>query len=169
MFKKIAVAAMLALVSSVSMAAEERPVYVGGDLGNTRNNQSSDRGFAIGVFAGYKFTPHIAVEASYRHMEHDSYAIIFENHGVTAEQYALSAIGSVPLNDKFSVYGRLGYNQISTTVKRSANRRYEDHENRALYGIGLTYSFGKLVSARVEVQKPKSNMTNLSAGLAFSF
>ena len=46
---------------------------------------------------------------------------------------------------------------------------YKDHANRGLYGIGAAYSFSPAISARVELQKPMSDMTNLSAGVSYKF
>ncbi|UUZ56698.1 porin family protein [Massilia sp. H-1] len=77
------------------------------------------------------------------------------------DQIAVSAIGTIPLSNGFNVYGRLGYNRL--TVKASANgNSATDHENKALYGIGLGYAFSPTIMGRLEVQKPESDITNIS-------
>ena len=45
----------------------------------------------------------------------------------------------------------------------------KDHLNRALFGIGLNYAITKEVSARVEWQKPASDASIISLGVAYHF
>jgi OOP family OmpA-OmpF porin len=45
----------------------------------------------------------------------------------------------------------------------------KDNTTKALYGVGLSYAFTPAVSARVEVQRPSSDSTNVSAGVSFQF
>jgi OOP family OmpA-OmpF porin len=170
MFKKIAIAATLAIVSSMSMAADAPSFYVGGDIGSTDAEGSSDRETGLGIFAGYQFNQHIALEAGYRRLVDNDFYIDSENMSATTDQFSLSAIGTVPLNYGFSVYGRLGYNRLSAKVKQSGgDPTFKEHGNRGLYGIGVAYDINKRLAVRVELQKPMSDLTNLSAGLAFRF
>jgi OOP family OmpA-OmpF porin len=67
-----------------------------------------------------------------------------------------------------SLYGRLGVNRLEAKVS-SAGYSAKDSTTKALYGVGLNYAFTPAVSARLEVQKPSSDATNLSAGVAFNF
>jgi OmpA-OmpF porin, OOP family len=168
MLKKIAIAAALAVVSIVSMAAEPPSLYVGGDVGSTRDDESEDRETGIGVFAGYQFNQHIGLEAGFRRLAENETIFDSERVESSADQLSLSAIGTLPLNHGFSVYGRLGYNRVNVKA-RIQGVRYGEHFNRALYGIGAAYSFNQMVSVRVELQKPVSDLTNLSAGVAFRF
>lgn len=163
MFKKIAIAAALAVVASSSFAADANKFYAGGDLGSTKLD-GFDRETSYGAFVGYNITPAVAVEAGYRRLG------TYDDFGgdIDVNQASISAIGSLPLGNGFGVYGRLGYNRVE--VKANAGR-YSASEsvNRALYGIGATYAFTPAISGRLEVQRPSSDSTNFSAGVSFQF
>ena len=77
-------------------------------------------------------------------------------------------IGSWPLNQQLDVYGRLGYNQLRAEASY-AGYTYGEDTSGALYGIGLNYSFTPAIAGRIEVQKPSSDSTNISVGVAFKF
>lgn len=163
MFKKIAIAATLAILSSAAMAADQPYFYAGGDIGSTKID-GADRETSYGAFGGYQINQNFGVEAGYRRLA-DTEAF---GADLKVDQIAVSAIGTIPLSNGFNVYGRLGYNRL--TVKASANgNSATDHENKALYGIGLGYAFSPTIMGRLEVQKPESDVTNISAGVSFRF
>lgn len=169
MFSKIAIAATFALVSTVASAADApTKFYVGADVGTTKAKGESDRESGAGIFGGYNFNQHVAIEAGYRRLA--SFDGAFE--GITGssrlDQLSVSAIGTIPFGNGFSVFGRLGANRIS--VKGNyGTEHFKDHANRGVYGIGMGYTFTPAISARIELQKPMSDLTNLSAGVAFNF
>lgn len=164
MFTKIAIAATLAILSSAAVAADQPYFYAGADVGGTKISGYSDRETSYGVFGGYQFNQNFAVEANYRVLAD------FSEFGadVEGEQLGLSVIGTIPLQNGFSVFGRLGYNRLSTEIN-GGGMRFKDDENKALYGVGVGYAFTPTISGRVEVQKPHSDLTNISAGVSFRF
>jgi OOP family OmpA-OmpF porin len=168
MLNKIAIAATLALLSSVSMAGEAPNFYVGADTGRTRDD-GSQRETSMGVFAGYRFDQRIALEAGYRRLVENDIFISSEQVDAEVNQISLSVLGTMPLNSDFSLYGRLGYNRINASIKPLIGATSKGHADRVLYGIGAAYRFSKVVSMRLELQKPASDFTNLSLGVAFHF
>ena len=155
MIKQITAATLLAVASFAASAAEPS-FYVGGDVGKTKIDDLDGRKTSVGVFGGYTFDENFSVEAGFRRGG--------KWGDVKANQYALSVIGSVPVADQVAVYGRLGYNRLET--KEGGEK---DHENKALYGIGVSYQFTKEISGRVEWQRPISGSNNISAGVAYHF
>lgn len=170
MFKNIAIATTLAIASSAAIAADvpSTKFYAGADIGTTKGEGSSDRESGFGAFGGFQFTPHIAVEAGYRRLI--SQDETFEGiHGrAHVDQLAVSAIGTLPLGNGFSVFGRLGVNRLSVNGNIGVEK-FKDSDTRGLYGIGVAYSFSPSISARLELQKPVSDLTNLSAGVSYKF
>ncbi|MES2320619.1 MAG: porin family protein [Pseudomonadota bacterium] len=170
MFKDIAIAATLAIVSSAAMATDvpSTKFYAGADIGTTKGEGSSDRESGFGVFGGYQFTPHIAIEAGYRRLvdQDETFAGISGSSNV--DQLALSAVGTLPVGNGFSVFGRLGVNRVAVKGNFGVEK-FKDSDTRGLYGIGVAYSFSPSISARVELQKPHSELTNLSAGVSYKF
>jgi OOP family OmpA-OmpF porin len=164
MIKKI-IAAALATVALSAHAAEPNPFYVGADLGATKMERWSDaKESSYGVFAGYTFNQNFAVEAGWRRL--------YDNSGFgwsRGDQTSLSLIGSVPLADKLSIYGRLGASYLEKKYSYSDGGGFNDHTTGAVYGVGLNYKFNEKVSARIVVQRPGEDMTNMSAGVSFAF
>jgi len=165
MFKKIAVAAALAIVASSSFAAPS--FYVGGDVGSTKLDGLSDRQTSYGAYAGYEFMPNFAAEVGVRRLADFDVNFSNTNVGVTVDQYALSLIGTLPLSGGFNVFGRLGYNKLNATA--SANTSASESTSGGLYGVGVGYAFTPTISARAEIQKPSSDSTNVSVGVSFKF
>jgi OOP family OmpA-OmpF porin len=172
MFKKIAAATALIIASSASFAAEPHTFYGGVDIGKTKIEDLGKRDTSVGGFVGYHFHQNFAVEAGYRRLA-DYDLVVVTGVGILdgsakLDQAHLSLVGSLPLDQKLSVYGRLGVNRLEAKV---STRGFSDKDSttKALYGVGMSYAFSPAVSARIEVQKPSSDATNLSLGAAFQF
>ena len=175
MFKKIVAAAALAIVASTAAAADGPGFYIGADVGSTEVDidnfgdfdfDDSDSGY--GVFAGYQVNQTFAIEATYRRLSDIDVGFTGGSANLKSEQLGLSAIAGLPLTTNLSLYGRLGYNRIDLKASGPLGTR-EDDESGVLYGVGLGYAFSPAVSARIEVQRPASDLTNISAGLSFKF
>lgn len=174
MFKKIATAAALLIASSAAFAAQPNTFYAGLDAGRTKTDNFSDRDTSVGAFVGYNFHQNFAVEGGYRRLaDYDIYMSAVGGWGTLegnarVDQAHLAVVGSLPVGERFSVYGRLGLSRLDAKV-RFADLKDSDATTKALYGVGMSYAFTPAVSARVEVQKPSSDATNLSAGLSYQF
>jgi len=171
MLKKFAVAAVLALGASSSFAANNVPTgpaptlwYGGLDVGSSKVDDFDDRKTSVGGFVGYGFSQNVAVELGYRQLGKFTYSGI----DVTAKQTHLSVIGSLPLNPQFSVYGRLGYNNVKVDVNVGGYSGSGD-TNGVMYGVGAHYRFTPDILGRVEFQKPTSDSTNVHVGIVFEF
>jgi opacity protein-like surface antigen len=172
MFKKFAAAAALALVASSSFAAAPTAFYGGLDVGSTKIDDFDSTKTSFGGFVGYGFNQFFAVEAGYRQLGKYDFDVFANNRvyeaNVKAKQTHLSVIGSYPLNERFDVYGRLGYNKLRAKVSVLGQDAGADDE-KALYGIGLNYNFAPNLSGRIEAQKPSSDITNYSVSVVWQF
>ncbi|MBQ5949193.1 outer membrane beta-barrel protein [Massilia sp. ST3] len=164
MFKKIAALAALIVASSSAFAVEPGALYAGVDAGKTKLEGWSDRETSFGAFVGYKFHPNFAAEFNYRRLGDADIGMF----NVKVDQAALSVIGTMPLGNNFDLYGRLGYNRVEVDAS-SGGFTGTDSTSRAVYGVGLGYAFTPAISGRIEVQKPTSDLTNVSAGVVFKF
>ncbi len=163
MFKKITLLAALLVFASSAYAADSTPgVYLGLDAGQTRFSHAGDDN-SFGVFGGVQANDNFALEVGYRRLGEVSYYI-----PVTTTQAAVSLISSVQFASGFSAFARIGYNQLNASASYNGKSGSADASG-ALYGIGLGYAFTPAVSLRVELQRPSSDSTNLSAGLSFKF
>ncbi|WP_296945993.1 outer membrane beta-barrel protein [uncultured Massilia sp.] len=164
MFKKIALAAALALASASSFAAAPTAFYGGLDVGASKLDDFDSTKTSVGGFVGYGFNPFFAVELGYRQLGKFDYL----GADVKAKQTHLSLVGSYPLNQQLDVYGRIGYNHLRAEASYRGVTAGEKTDT-GLYGIGLNYSFTPTIDGRIEVQKPSSDSTNYSVGVVFQF
>ncbi|QOY92654.1 outer membrane beta-barrel protein [Massilia sp. UMI-21] len=172
MFKKIAAAGALLLAASAASAAQPNTFYAGADIGRTEVDDFSGHDTSVGAFVGYQFHQNVAVEGGLRRLaEYDIGVLtggLMRAGDVRVNQAHLSLVGSLPVGESFSVYGRLGANRLEARIS-TPGYQGKDSTTRALYGVGLSYAYSPAVSARLEVQKPSSDASNLSAGLSYRF
>lgn len=168
MFMKIAAAAALLVASSAGFAAEPDSFYAGADVGRTRITDVDGRDTSFGGFVGYNFHPNFAVELGQRRLFERDYRWGNEGANLRADQTSLSLVGSLPVAEGLSVYGRLGAARIQERFSTGGFTN-KDSTTKALYGIGLSYAITPAIAARVEVQKISQQATNLSTGLSFQF
>lgn len=172
MFKKIAAATALILASSAALAAQPGSFYAGADIGQTKVEDFHQRETGYGAFVGYNFHENFAVEAGLRRLADYELFIGAPSGSVEGEQRVnqahLSVVASLPVAERLSVFGRLGVNRLDAKVS-GPGYSFKHGDNKALYGVGMSYALTPAVSARVEVQKPASDATTVNAGVAFQF
>lgn len=161
MFKKIAVAATLAVLASSSFAADSGRVYAGADVGTSKLGDLAGRESSFGSFVGYQVTPMFGIEANVRRLGESTEK--FET--IRVSQFGLSLVATKPLTEGLNLFGRVGYNHLKATSSTNGT----DTDNNFMYGVGLAFPVCPNVSARVELQKPRHDVNNLSAGVVFQF
>jgi OOP family OmpA-OmpF porin len=164
MIKQIIAAAALAAVAASSHAGEPGSFYGGADVGITKLDWGDHTQTSYGAFLGYNLNKNFAVEANYRRL----YAYDIYGFGHKGDQAGLSLIASQPLTESLSLYGRVGVSRLTDTYS-SGGYKFTDHATRIMPGVGLSYKLTEKVSARVEVQRPGRDLTNLSTGISYSF
>lgn len=164
MLKKIAVAATLAVLASTSFASDRAPIYVGTDLGTSEIDVFSGRTTGYGAYLGYALSPAFAIEAGYRNLGK------FEERNVLARvhQSSFSLIGAMPIMTGLNAYGRLGFNRISAQIEQGSARETESHGD-FLLGLGVSYDITPEIAGRVEFQRPRADMNNVSVGVSVKF
>jgi OOP family OmpA-OmpF porin len=158
--KKIAIAVVL--LSAVVAPAVAADNYVGIRAGqaktsienNTFNtgtvNSTNPTGW--GVFIGHDFNPNFAVEAEYLNLV---------NGSVKSTGFSVSGVGSFPINEQFSLFGKLGYAMITGSPGGSFTG--SDQKSRALtYGVGGQFNVAPSVGIRLGWDKYKFNDTSMN-------
>ncbi|MGI4718051.1 MAG: outer membrane beta-barrel protein [Janthinobacterium lividum] len=168
MIKHIAAAAAL-LIASSAYAAQPGTFYVGADVGKTKVDDISGRATSAGAFVGYNFHQNVAIEAGYRRLGDYDFHAAGVSGDVDLDQASLSLVGTLPLSNGFSLLGRLGYNRLEADAKVRGFGGAKEHDSGALIGVGVGYAFTPAVSARLELQRPGSDATNLSVGVSYQF
>jgi OOP family OmpA-OmpF porin len=163
--KKIAFAvALLSVVATPVVAADMYVGIRGGQAktsieNNTFNattlNSTNPTGW--GVFIGHDFNPNFAVEAEYLNLGE----IKGGTGSVKSTGFSVSGVGSLPLNEQFSLFGKLGYAMI--TGKPGGSFTGYDLKNRAFtYGFGGQLNITPSVGIRLGWDKYKFNDTGLN-------
>ena len=158
MYKKIIAAVALTLGTSLSYA-QEAGWYGGIDLGRSHtdaDNVADRDGNGVGLDLGYRVNRNFALEGGYVDLDH-------------AKALSLSAVGLLPLRDRFSLYGKAGL--AHTDVSSGSN-------NGLLIGAGVMYDVNRSVYARAgwdryaEVGNDttgKGNIDLYSVGVGYRF
>jgi len=137
--------------------ADNKGFYLGADLGQARNDLSSPTSpelrldktdTAYGLFGGYQFNKYFGAELSIHKL--GQHRIGDSDAKTTA--YSLDAIGRLPVNDKFAVYGRLGgahYERDFSGLDGAGNQNSAGFK----VGLGADYAINKDWSLRTELTR----------------
>ncbi len=156
--------------------------YIGGNIGRSDYSLGScapgiscdDKSVGFKVFTGGRFSPLFGVELGYFDL-----GKVDRNGGdVEAQGANLSLLGSVPIGDIFSLFGKVGGNyawtKTSSTVSGIRTGRRKDLG--LSYGAGLQFDFTPILAVRADWdryhlnyagQREKSDL--YSVGLLFKF
>lgn len=179
MLKKWVLASSLTLIAGAACAQDW---YGGASLGQSKNRFSSsdfsfgsptlvaeskdqtDTGYKLTL--GYQFNPNLAVEGSFADLGefHYTYTGIGAWAGLdgegdyTVRAWTLAAVGSLPLTEQFSVFGKIG--AAATKAKSSIDHNIpavlalggSTSRTNLLWGVGARYDFTKTLGVRAEYE-----------------
>lgn len=152
---------LIGVVLAVMGSTASAQMYVGADLTSTRVDGYTSAG-GHGIFAGYQFTPNWAAEVSYRNLGK------FESDNASGytrlNMTQISAVGMMPLNEKFKVYARLGWGFANATGSKSYNAA-----NSMGFGAGAEYSFSKNLGVRAEINSVATDAKQFNVGMLYRF
>lgn len=172
------------------MNKEEFDGKLAGAGASLRSSSLDDKSTAPKLQLGYQFNEYFALEGGYFSLGKASYGatIIGGKAKATykAEGWSLSAIGSLPLSNRFAVFGKVG--AIQSTAKLSAvvdfgawgssSENEKASKGGVVYGVGAAYDITKSVAVRAEYEVydkvgnediGKSKVDALSMGVAYKF
>lgn len=165
-------------------------VFNGADAGAlSQSGSNKDSAYQLGL--GYQLNQHLSVEGSYVNLGQNSnhanliHSSNFYNDNSTVQGINLDVVGTLPLSDRWGVYGKLGgfYSQAKTDVSYLDNGTSSGSSNkrRALsmtWGGGVSFNVTEQVSMRLEYEQfrnqggqdlPQGNVNLYSLGMAYKF
>lgn len=176
-----------ALLASASAAlAAGNTWYLGGNVGSsminidessvndafraagatTASTSSDDRDTGYKIFAGYQFNDWLGLEFGYFDMGKFSTTTNFTVGAVPGtgklewkvkDGYFVDAVGTLPLANGFSLFGRLGAYSAKTELNGFAGAvrvsSASDRSSDLHWGIGAGYDFNKNVGVRLEWER----------------
>lgn len=170
--KKIVAVTLLSAVVSLPAHADSEGAYVGIKAGSNRTgfsalSKSSDTAF--GVQLGYQYNRNFAFEGEYTDLGRFTTAA-----GVTGKSnvWGLNLVGILPLNDSFSLYGKLGAASSSTTTSAATGTK----RTAATYGLGGQFDATPMIGVRLNWERygvgmvgQNANDDSYSLGAVFKF
>jgi OOP family OmpA-OmpF porin len=172
-------------VMSSAFAADDTFWYVGGNLGQSRAkiddarivNQlpgtpsisDDNKGNAFKLFGGYQFNKNFALEGGYFNLGEFGYTATTippilagsQSGKIKLQGLNLDAVGMLPLDNNFSVFGRLGLqyaqakDEFSSTgvVAAPADPNPSKNSLNYKFGVGAQYDFNQSLGMRIEAER----------------
>jgi OmpA-OmpF porin, OOP family len=173
----------LVIITSNAAFAGDNGFYVGANLGigkpeiDTTNGTDKTSSAVGGALLGYKFNKYLALEGQYTGIGKVTDKV---NGSAKGDAASLTAIGILPLNDEFNLYGKLGVAHTKTTVSSNLAPMNDATRNAITYGLGSEYNFNKNVGMRLEWNhynaaidtvnnKDNVNANVVSVGVVYNF
>jgi len=178
--KKILAAALLSTVVATPVFAADSGGYnyIGVSVGHTKTENpytglgtmTKDTDTAAGsLFGGYQFTKNWGLELFYTSAGKLEFST---GSNISGTAYGFRAVGTLPINDAFSVYGKFGYADVKTDCNSCAVTG--DKHNTVTGGLGGQYNVNKEVGITLGwdqyelstgggAAKPKTNIVSIGA------
>ncbi len=161
MSKKIVCTVLFMMFACVNATAQEGFFFSGG-LGKANIDgdfdgfNDSDDSTAYRLSAGWKFNDHFAIEAGYQDFgdfeyrrdaanQPDNSGQLISRAKLSADGFTTGAVGILPLNDKFSLYGRAGMYFWDGNAEINDVSQANPEDTNPYFGIGLSYAISERV------------------------
>ena len=131
--KKILIVAAVAAAFAAAPASAQW--YLGAGIGEAKTDT---RETSFKLYGGYQLTPTWGVELGYNDLG--------RYRGADVESYSLAGTGTIPLNERWSLIGKLGVAENRPDATGAGNN------TDVLIGVGVGYSLSKNVGLRLEYE-----------------
>ena len=160
-------------VASPSFAAPFEPgVYLGvsggrASVSSKYVDNSSD--FSVGGAIGYQYTPNFGFDVYTRGLSLNPFRGMYTEAGYYPDRtYGIAFQGTVPLNERFSLFGRAGVGRTSMNATRID--MHDRDETDPMVGAGVSYAFNRHWSIAADVSYlTKTEVSLYSFGARFQF
>jgi OOP family OmpA-OmpF porin len=174
-----------------AMTGPESHWYVGGSVGQSSAKDAcndvggagvscDDTDTAFRVFGGYMFNKNFGAELGYADLGKAEASAAGFNASIKSKAWDLMVVGSLPVADKFSLYGKIGFyfanTDFSTNIPGISGESKSN--NDLTYAIGAQYDFNKNLGIRGEWQRyssvgggdiGKSDVDVIGVGVVYRF
>ncbi|QDQ26138.1 outer membrane beta-barrel protein [Chitinimonas arctica] len=174
--------AVFAIAAALAAPAFAEGFYAGGDIGRSKVEVKGDGISAHkndntwSAYGGYQFHPNFAAEVGYR-----SFGKIDATEGasrasVKARGLEASLVGSLPVTNELSVFGRVGVTNVKATYELRTPGGYEnasEKKTKGMFGIGARYAVSKEVGLTAEYRQvakmDKAKLSTFTVGGDYRF
>lgn len=162
----VALALLLCLAAVPAIAQDAKGFYLGGSLGSGESKNTcegiigrcDDTDTAYKLFGGYHVNENFAWELAYGYLGDVAASGTFAgaplNFEVTNKALDFSGIVTVPVNERFSVFGRFGIYRSQVELHGNLpGLQGADHNTSFTWGLGMRFHFGRAFALRAEWQQ----------------
>ena len=162
---------LMGVVSGAALfaaSAQAEGWYVGADAGRSSTgtiypglNMTKSKSTVGGAFLGYQFNQNWGVEGFYSGA--GKFSAVGGATTVTGKTdvYGLDLVGTLPLADAFSLYGRLGYANAKTSASSSPAGYSGSNRSAATYGLGGEYDLTPQIGVRLGCDRYGAAVSNV--------
>lgn len=122
------------------------------DLGGLGFTNCDDEDTGIKIFGGYKFNPNFGVEASWVDLGEVSVAGPGGSASVAVDGFGLAAVGMIPLNERFGVFGKVGLYMWDVSGGGLATGISDDGSD-IMFGAGVNWNLTDRFGLRAEWER----------------
>lgn len=194
--RTLATAILFAGLSAITQSTFAEGMYLAGSLGSsmptstvksdvdialisagaTNLSSSMGNGTAMKFLVGYDFNPNLAIEGGYFDSGTMTYSGTATGATISADVKAtglqVALLGIAPINDKFSLFAKVGYTAVSVKTNARVNTTSASStsdKNNSGYGFGATYKLSDKLSLRGEWESVASDTNAITLGLQLKF
>lgn len=179
---KAAIAATAILATTPVTVAAEGHFYIGGSVGSASLTEDFD-GFSVDadstafrIIAGWQFNDYFSVEGGYHNF--GAFEQTFDIDGepvdvdLKADGFTLGATGTVPLGEKFALYGRAGSFFWDGDAEINNVSQAQPEDTNLYLGAGAKYAISDRFSlvgdwTRYALEDSQSDVVSLGVTLNF--
>ena len=178
---KKAIAVALLSIATTAPAFADSGLYIGGTLGRASTKNfgpalTSSSASVYGGIIGYQVNQNFGIEAQYTGAGKFSTATMSGKSDILT----IDAVGSMPVSDSFSIYGKIGMGSSKTKVSDTTATYQNASRTAVTYGLGVQYAATPNVGIRFGWDRYGSAVNNagvktnfnsnvLAAGLVYGF
>ena len=150
-------------------ADEDSGFYVG--IGLARSDANADEfdeaGNEVGLRAGYMFNDNFGVDLTSATLG----STTDNGYDLDIGVVSLGAIGSVPMGERFDVYGKVGAARIVVDVTKDGESDIESSSTELYWGVGSEVDFGRtnLFLEYNRFDAEEANVNTLMTGVKYEF
>jgi opacity protein-like surface antigen len=159
MFKQWMVGVLVTGVLAVSAAdaADDSGFYVGAGVGQASNEVGRFRleDSVVKAFVGFAFNDYFAAELAYLDPQEAEEGFDDGRVAIDVQGAIVSAIASLPLHERWSLFGKLGwtYYDARQIVENDGERETaSESDDDFAWGLGTAVKIGRLWSLRLEYE-----------------
>ncbi|HWH47918.1 MAG TPA: outer membrane beta-barrel protein [Burkholderiales bacterium] len=130
-----------------------------------------DKDTGLKIFGGFKFNPNFGVEASWVDLGEVSASGPGGSASVEVDGFGVAAVGMIPINPQFGVFGKLGAYMWDATGGGAASGASDDGTD-IMFGAGVNWNFSSHFGLRAEWERfdiDGDDIDFLSIGAQYNF